>query len=379
MKKMLSLLLCLCTVITLLTVFASCSKKGEAEPKVSKKTIEVDLTDYSIVCGSDLTSHAQTHANQIATTLRDLTAIPMKVSVDKEGEPTESADNEILIGNTTRPETAKALKSLGDCGWAIRVYEGKIVIVGTNSFMTRVALDYFARNYLTAHAVKGEKITLPKSVVLAKLTQNAFVNEAGEGQYVLVYDDWVDDKDDGAKYDYGRDANPDGGPQVDYTFSVVTDIQKQLVAITKAKSSTFPTKLASSDVENEYEILVGNMSRDDVKGELNQLDVNEYGVVIRGNKIMILGWNDLTLTHAYTAYQDLIESCTVVDEAGNQTCLIPTAGAVIGSLNADAAWYTDFPKPEGDGIQLHGTEDVGEGSVEYIYTGDGVTADAYTA
>ena len=382
MKRILCLLLCLCMAFASVAALSSCKKKdGEIEPEVSKKTVSVDLSEYSVVYAADMTSNAKNRVNSFVAALNAKTSLGMRASEDEETEPVSTDDAEILIGNTNRKETQKALKSVGDCGWAIRVFDNKIVIVGTNSFLTRAALSYFERNYVNDGAVKGATVTVNQKVSLEDLDTADFLNEAGEGQYVLVYDDRVDDIDNGGRnaYSYAGDANPTGGSETDYIFTLVTAIRDRLAKDTKAKKSTFMTKKASSDVENEYEILVGNMSRDDVKAELNKLDANEYGVVIRNNKIMILAWNDATLVHAYALFEDLLASCAVSDEGADTTVYaIPSDCALIERV-ATGAWMTDFPKPEAADLYLDGTVDVGDSSIEYIYAGAGANEENYNA
>ena len=381
MKRILCLLLCLCTVLASVSLLASCKKSdGVVEPEASKKKISVDLSEYSVVFDTEMSASVKTQVSDFAAKLRELTGTSVRAMQDEESEPVSTDDYEILVGNVNRKETVKALKEAGKCGWVIRVYNNKIVIAGTSSFLTRAALGYFETNYLSADNVKGTSLSVNQKVSLADLTTSNFVNEAGEGQYVLVYDDLVDDKDEGGREvgNYAGNNNPTGGTSVDYIFSVVTNIKERLAKDTKAKKSTFPTKLASSEVENEYEILVGNMSRDDVKAELNKLTVNQYGVVIRNKKIMILAWNDATLPHAYRLFEDLLDGSLITDDAGNTSYAIPSNCSVIETLSSNA-WLIDFPKPEAEGLYLHGTVDVGDSSIEYIYAGDGVTEANYNA
>ena len=62
MKRIISLALCLIMVLSMASIFSSCSK-GETEPKASKKTVSVNLTDYTVVLAADLTGNAKTQAN----------------------------------------------------------------------------------------------------------------------------------------------------------------------------------------------------------------------------------------------------------------------------------------------------------------------------
>ena len=132
MKKVLSLLLCLCMMFSVASILSSCSKDN-FEPKVSKKTVEVNLTDYEIVFASDLSNTAKTQTAKVAKKLSALTETPIRETGDGETAAVETEDLEILVGKTNRVETVKVMKGLGDLGWAIRVFDNKICIVGTTT------------------------------------------------------------------------------------------------------------------------------------------------------------------------------------------------------------------------------------------------------
>ena len=164
MKKVLSILLCLCMLLSMVALFSSCGKE-DAEPKVSKKTVKVDLKDYQMVYAADLGNAVKTQASTLADQLSEITDTPIREQGDSENAPVETADLEILVGNTMRAETVKAMKGLGDFGWTIRVFDNKICIVGTNSFLTMTALNYFSRTYLNTECISGTAITLNEKVV----------------------------------------------------------------------------------------------------------------------------------------------------------------------------------------------------------------------
>ena len=123
MKRIISILLCLVMVLSSVTLLASCSKSGEGEPKVSKKQIAVDLTDYVVVCGSELNSEYKQAVVNFAARLKALTSVSLRTQTDSESEAVETEDLEILVGQTNRVETQKALKATGDLGWAVQVFD----------------------------------------------------------------------------------------------------------------------------------------------------------------------------------------------------------------------------------------------------------------
>ncbi|MBE6690728.1 MAG: hypothetical protein E7590_05540 [Ruminococcaceae bacterium] len=378
-RRILSIVLCLSMLLSCVALFSSCKKGGDGEPVVSKKTAEIDLTDYNLVYASDLSSNTRLMLTEISTAIKEFGGVNVRAMQDEEEDVVSTDDLEILVGNTYRKETEKTLKGIKNGGWAIRVFKNKIVIVGTNDFLTRVALAYFVSNYMVKSAFKSSTLTLNKKVLVSKLGTLSFA-EDGEGLYQMVFDDRVDGTDNGGPdaYSYEKDTNPTtGGPDADYTYTVVDGIRTTLAKAFGVRSSTMPNKMDNGPV-SDYEILVGNMDeREDVKEELLKLEADEYGLVIKNGKIMVLAWNDVTLAAANQLFMDMVSACITEDEDGNVICDVPSACSV--KLKLKTEWVTDFPKPEGNGIVLDGTLDVGDNSLEYIYSGTGVNTDSFKA
>ena len=378
-KRILSIVLCLAMLLGTAVLFSSCKKEGDGEPVLSKKVKAVDLTDYSFVYAADLNTSTRQAAIEAANRIKDLTKIMMRPFEDEETSAVATEDLEILIGKTNRKETEKTLKSLKGNGWAIRVFKNKIVVVGTNDFLTRVALSYFVENYLSEGAIRNTTVSINEKVTVKKLGVLELVAD-GEGKFDFVYDNRVDGHDNGGPDGYAYDSDPNpttGGPDVDYTYTVLDEIRKQLASTLGVRSSTMPNKLDNGPVD-EYEILVGNMDdRPEYREQILKLAADEYGICIKNNKIMVLAWNDVTLASAHQLVKEMFQSCLVADDEGNITSEVPSACFVKMKLKTN--WVLDFPKLEGNGIELNGTLDVGDNSLEYIYTGDGVTNAAYLA
>ncbi|MBE6690730.1 MAG: hypothetical protein E7590_05550 [Ruminococcaceae bacterium] len=368
-------------LLSVVALFASCSGKG-GELKISKKLATVDLSEAEVVFDAMLSEGGRQKANQLVDQLSDLVGSSLRAKqVLNDGEEIEDDAPLILIGDTGYKESNKVLGKVGDNGWGIQVIGNKIVIVGSNAFLTRMALAFFINNYVNEDAVKGSEISVNKKVEQRELGTMSITNSDGEGQFAMVYNSWTDDYDNGGRdnYNYAGDNNPTtGGADVDYIYEVVEDIRTSLVkATTTAKSRNFPNKLDTTDTENEYEILVGNMQREDYKAELSKLSVNEYGITIKDGKVMLLAWNDATLPYAHDLFKDMLTAYTTEDEDGNSVAVLPASGTIVETIAL--TWEADFPKPEADGLYLHGTLDVAENCIEYIYAGDGVTEANYLA
>ena len=374
MKRIISILLCLVMVLSSVTLLASCSKSGEGEPKVSKKQIAVDLTDYVVVCGSELNSDYKQAVVNFAARLKALTSVSLRTQTDSESEAVETEDLEILVGQTNRVETQKALKATGDLGWAVQVFDNKIVIVGTTPFLTRAALSWFTENCIENGTISGTTISVYKKAVVKDLETVALTAD-GMGRYTIVYSHNVDDVVNSTHY--ASDSNPvSGGNATDYIYDTCGNIQTLLGANTDAKGTTFPFKEDTTEASGP-EILVGQSDRELMKNELSTMNANEYAVAIRDGNILIAAWNDTALTSAVALFEGMIKGSTIQDEEGNSTLLIPANCAVKETVNN--GWTVDFPKPDGADITLHGTVDVNDNSIEYIYTGSGVNRESYVA
>lgn len=375
MKKLICVVLCITMMLSSALLFSSCKKDNAWEPTASKKTVSVDLSDYAVIYGAEMTDGGRQDVNNMLTSLKGLTGTAMRSYPDEETEVVATDDLEILVGKTNRKETQKALKGIKDHGWAIRVFDSKIVIVGTTPFLTRAALSYFSENFVNADSVKGTNITLNQNIKLSGI-ETASLLDGEESRYVLVYDNRVDDIDQPTSYAYDSDTNPYGGDDVDIIFTVVDQVRNLLTKATQLRSSAFPLKKDDSDVENEYEILIGNMNdRADYREAISKLEADEYGICIRDGKIMLLAWNDVTVTLAYQLFEDMMTSFTETDDAGNTKIELPMNLDI--KVNAYRKWTTDFPKPEGEGIVLDGTRDVADNCLEYVYSGTGINNAAY--
>ena len=380
MKRVLSLFLCLALLLSSVALLSSCSKTEDGVPKVSKKVLDVDLSNYNVVYGYDFTTAtAKNEVNKLVQQLNALTTLKMTSIQDNATEELETADCEILIGNTLRTETTKTLSGIKGLGWAIRVFENKIVIVGTTNFMTLVALSYFTENFLNTEAIKEAKLSVNEKIVASKMDTVTLLEENGDSitGYTLVFDDRLDDVTGSNSKDWPRQYGTEpAGDTTDYPVTLCNNMKAVLNKATGAKGNVFALKDDSVEA-SDREILVGSMDRTEMKEVLAGLAVTEYALVIKNGRIMVAGWNDTTLASAYMLFEAMINESAVEDEEGNITLLIPANCTIKGAIAG--TWVTDFPRPELEGVALSGTVDVGNNSLEYVYTGDGITRENYVA
>ena len=142
MKKMklLSLFLAVLMLCGCVALFASCGSIEEGILKLSKSTVDVDVSDYVVVYGASQNSSAYTPTfrNQMKLFAQKVSAAAGKsISVSEmKGARSKAEDKEILIGLTEREESKKALAEIEGDGFIVQVTDNKIVIVGTSNLFT---------------------------------------------------------------------------------------------------------------------------------------------------------------------------------------------------------------------------------------------------
>lgn len=121
-------------------------------PETEAPAVELDIisggaTDYVFVYPSKMSNSAYDEVLDFYTDI--------SLAFDCLGSFKLSADNvestsahEILVGNTSRPETAKAMEGLGEYSWIITVVDEKLVIAGGNEIATSEAMKFFTENYV---------------------------------------------------------------------------------------------------------------------------------------------------------------------------------------------------------------------------------------
>ena len=372
-KRVFSIFLCLTLLLGTVSLFASC-KKTTGDPVVDKKVLAVDLSTYAIVQDAELSVDLKNQIANVATQLSAVTGVPFRPQVDQEAEPVETPELEILIGNTKRVETEKAMKDAGKFGWVIRVFGNKIVIAGTTDFLTRVALAYFAENYINATAVQGTVMSLNKKVAVKNIESFALLEgseEDGIGAFSVVYDSRCDATEGSA--DFGTEPS---GDTVDYPVTISTKIRNDLAKAANIRPNGFKPKTDAEEATTN-EILVGNVDRPEMQAILATLGSDEYSIVAKDGKIFLAAWNDITLKRAYALFQSMVKESTVTDENGNEVVMIPVKFEI--KMAVSGSWVTEFPRPETEGLKLITTQDVSDGSHLYVYGGEGVSLEAYRA
>ncbi len=336
-RRILSLVLCACLLLSTVVLFASCGKK------------KVELEGYSLVYASDVSESTATHITTFADALSK--KIDAKVSVKKvkpDADLTKEEELEILVGNTNRPESADALGKIKGHGYSITVAGSKIVIVGTTNLLTTVALDYFEDTYLsgeeTISSVKIEK-TVVENLEMVELT----------AKYAAIYSSYLD----GA---------------ADLINLKIAEFKAELSNFSDVRGTAMQMLDDTQTAENE--ILVGIVEREECSAFISGMDANSYGVGVRNGKLLISALNDAMVEKAFALCEDILKDSVYVADEKKQI-LLPADLARIYTDTENKSLFTDFPRPEA--LELSGTIDVQDGSMAYYYTGSNINADIYAS
>ncbi|MBQ9802774.1 MAG: MBL fold metallo-hydrolase [Clostridia bacterium] len=361
MKKLLSLVLALVLVLTSLVTLSACTK-----PK------DIDFTDYKLIYAKDVSTLLSDKITAFATTLSGTVGERIKLSAVEAGAAEEKGEElEILVGNTNRPETAKALKKIKGHGYIITVIGSKLVIVGTTNLFTGMALDEFVTKYCGEKADSSvlsiEKTVCEKMEVVSL-----------DKDWRLVYSDRLDASSaDSVQPDRQPADNKEG---FDYPVVVANQLKNKLESVTEYRAMQYQAYSdATAKASNvKGEILVGPTTREQSVAFINSLgNVDRYGISVSADTVVVAGAGDVTLRQAAGYFGDVLADACFVNEEGDKTVVLPVG--FVGMQTATTDWVTDFPKPEGENILLSGSTDVADNAVEYYYTGSGVTAAAYKA
>ncbi|MBQ9778252.1 MAG: MBL fold metallo-hydrolase, partial [Clostridia bacterium] len=369
MRKILSLALALLMLVSTTFILSACSER-DGYVKLSKKQVKVDLTDYGLVYGDSMTGNDYTvtfkeRMSDFAAMLNKATGESfVAYSVDR--AKTNKGDKEILIGLTNREESKKVYNSIKGDGFAIEVTDKKVVIVGSSNLFTLQAVQYFADKYLSDSEKVNPELSINQKAQAFKM-QSVTIADAEESYFSYVHDASLGILPPVYKGVSGSTlAN---NTYKDYPQVAIDLIVQKMMAQTGLRDKAFKIEKDSDTAEKE--VLVGMVARDENKAVLATLADDQYRITVQENQIQVTGWNDVTIKGAVTEYIDLLIEGTAEDKSVS----LPIGLSLSGRVDKD--WKTDFPKPEGEGIELYNTMDASDNALQYLYMGDGVNATSY--
>ena len=198
-------------------------------------------------------------------------------------------------------------------------------------------MEYFIATYIEG-SVNGKFSVAEGSERNVMKLETLTLIENGKTSYKIIY--------------------PDG---THYLKTVAVEMATSLktytgVTIFAGSDSVAPGK----DTSKLSEIVIGNCSRADCAELLKQLDYNEYGVFVRGNKIFAVGWTDTTAGLAAGMIESEIKKGY---SSATKSFEIEQSYEVIRSNNT---WKIDIPAF--DKGELTTCADVGEDNLLFYYS-----------
>lgn len=336
-----------------------CGAEVETQP-ITALGKEAAVTAASTTSTLNLSSHTVVYDASITAKLFTSTAKDLKdrigANASFKSDTASAVSAEILIGETNRSESAAAKALIGGEGFAITVSGNKIAIVGSTAAQTVYGVNYFVNNYLTGDATA---VTVPTSVI--GKTVNATVLSDSGFDYTLVLSEKL----------YNKSAN-----QRDYNYAAADTIISRLSIHSGLKKSSFVIKTDAESLGNN-ELIIGKVDRIEYTSFANSFDANEYGILVKDGKVILAAWNNKALEVCVTEFEALLNaSRTTVN--GVKTWNLPNGFYATGV--ADEKWITDFPRPDDvEGIDLARSINANNDSLQFLYEGSAVSADAFEA
>ena len=374
MKRCLSFVMAMLLLLGSVSVLSACKKEKVGVATLSRKTVEADLSGYTIVYGGsqgkgDYTATFRDKLNELSAGVSAVTGSKIPVYTEDRTK-TGAADKEILVGNTVRAESAEALASIKGEGFKIQVTDNKVVLVGTSNVLTLMALNLFIEQYLQ-DAKEGEALVLNQTVTANNVEMLTLATNT-EATYTYVHKDGM-----GTYPPAFAGTNHASATKTyqEYAQISITNIVDKMKSITGLRDKYYPVKTDKESFDKQ--VLVGPVESEAGKAVLQTIAENEFIIATEGEHVVVNGWNELGLSVAAGRYLDILSEATVYNEDGSVRVELPRGFRLTGVVNED--WVLDFPRPDTDGLTLYNTMDANDGGLQFLYMGEGATADAHKA
>ena len=198
MKKLFKYCILTLSLVLLLMQLVSCSPTDGAVDNTDNHTeavlnVPYNISEYVVIrpeqTVEEVINSGVTLRKHINTLLGENL---VKITDDwiKGGVVTEeiSAAKEILVGNTTRPESEQALEGVDPTSFVIKVIGNKIVINSTKTSMVTQGVRYFIEKYLVE--LTNNQLMLPENFcyISEPVPQVAFIENSQQSLKVVYLD-----------------------------------------------------------------------------------------------------------------------------------------------------------------------------------------------
>lgn len=346
-----------------LSIITSCSPSDdpEASTEIQEEqviTVPYDIAEYTVIRPEKTVEEVVYSAVSLRKHINGLlgeTIVKINDDWVKGGVLTDEVAQakEILVGNTTRPESKQALEGVDPTSYVIKVVGNKIVINASKTSLVVNGVQYFIDNYLSELA--DNMLMLPENFcyVSEPLPEVVFI-ENSQHNVKVIYLDSLDNTQN------AKNENDRLDLDVEYAKKVRDSILNYCGVKLSLSTDWFKP---GTDISSEFEILVGNTERTETATFLSTLNYNEYGFGVVGNKIVVAGWNETTTALAVDNFIDYFKANSKKNEDGTVSFrMIADERAVYDYGN----WFVDYPEFT-DG-KNNGTQDAGYGNLQVMFT-----------
>ena len=217
------------------------------------------------------------------------------ITIFQRDDSSSVGENEILIGNTTREESAAAAALLpGDqFAFVIRRTGSKLAIVGTSNEMTAQGVLYFVNNVLPERLQADGTLLLEDSYCYVHTVSGTSFLYSGSSYRIVIAKETED-----------------------ITKTYANDIRDELTKLsghTTVIRTDSGGKNDNRDSEKK-EILIGGTYYPETLALMSASKLCQYGVAVEGNKLVVFGYSATAIKKAAGILEDLLESCKVGNE-----------------------------------------------------------------
>ncbi|MBQ9086992.1 MAG: MBL fold metallo-hydrolase [Clostridia bacterium] len=341
MKRMLFVLLALLMVFGM----AACNKdqNGDSSSDAPAVIKEYDLTQFTIVRPEGNNKLISSAVSSLYNQLKEK-GITLELADDWVANESgiDATKPEILLGYTNRPQSAEAKAEIGEGeGYIIKFFETKIVIVARNNELLSQAVDAFVQNYLA---------NLEGNVLKAELGGKLTGKQEGENIITLV-------KSGKAVYNIVYAAETASST----LKTAVTNLRDKMNDLTDAEVEL--TSDYGGYDKNAYNIVIGSTSFEESQDMMYDLNVDQYGFRVDGNKIVITGHTSYLTAKAVNMFEETIRNQIEQEADGSWSLIASIPDQEIGQMEG---WLVGLP--EFTGGTYKGAYECGNEAVQLYYT-----------
>lgn len=296
-------------ILVFTMLLCACNGKGSGEESntdgadtiVSRK-IEL-VSDgralYKIILPEQAKGEISRAADTLKNKLKSLTGAVFSIADDyTQGGVAKESKGEIIIGDCKRTEMQSELSNLSYRDYSVTVTDNNILIAGYETSKVADAIYAFS-NALTEESIEkvdGKVILTWKENLKKEYTSykldSISLGDVSLKKYTIVYPSEGQTSDGIAKYlESALELRDYIGRRCGYALKIVADTQK----------------------EQQYEILLGNTNRSEslsFYADENGPRQMEYGLAIRGDKVLLLCGGLYSLPSAVEIFNEKISSLT---------------------------------------------------------------------